>query len=141
MYYNMSGAKRTILAIVSLIAGCLVYLLFRQDILAVYWIGNPKWIEPVRINIGYDGNFFTYCLLYCLSDALWYFSLLILQFQFYDRTIVLCNVLLYASIALPFVLEILQYFKVINGTFDILDIVFYLTVLLIVFKIEHHEKK
>lgn len=137
----MSGAKRTTVAIVSLIAGCLVYLFFRQDILAVHWIGNPKWIEPFRINIGYDGNILTYCLLYCLSDALWFFSLLILQFQFYDRSVVLCKILLYLTIALPFVLEILQYFKIITGTFDILDIMFYLTVLLIVLKIEHHEKK
>lgn len=137
----MSGAKRTIVAIVSLIAGSLVYLFFRQDILAVHWIGNPKWIEPFRINIGYDENILTYCLLYCLSDALWFFSLLILQFQFYDRSVVLCKILLYLTIALPFVLEILQYFKIITGTFDILDIMFYLTVLLIVLKIEHHEKK
>ena len=136
----MSCAKRIILAIVSLVLGCLIYLLFRQDILAIYWFGNPKLIEPLRINIGYDGGLLTYCLLYCLSDALWYFALLVLQFLFYDKNIVLSKVLLYITIALPFILEALQYFHIICGTFDILDILFYLTTLLIVLKIEHHEK-
>lgn len=137
----MSCAKQIVLAIVSLVMGCLIYILFRQDILAIHWIGNPKWIEPFRINIGYDGNLLTYILLYCLSDALWFFSLLILQFQFFDESIILCNVLLYSTIALPFILEALQYFKIIGGTFDILDVVSYLIVLLIVLKIESHEKK
>ena len=137
----MSNTKSIVLAFSSLMIGCLIYLLFRQDILAVHWIGNPKWIEPFRINIGYDGNLLTYILLYCLSDALWFFSLLILQFQFFDKSIIICNILLYSTIALPFILEVLQYFKIISGTFDILDVVSYLTVLLIVLKIEKHEKK
>lgn len=138
---NMSCAKRMILAIVSLVIGCLIYLLFRQDILAMYWFGNPKWIESLRINIEYDGNLLTYCLLYCLSDALWYFSLLLLQFLFYDKNIILCRVLLILTIAMPFILEALQYFHIICGTFDILDVLFYSTTLLIVLKIEKHEKK
>ena len=137
----MSCAKQIVLAIVSLVMGCLIYLLFRQDILAMHWIGNPQWIEPFRINIRYDGNLLTYVLLYCLSDALWFFSLLILQFQIFDKSIILCNTLLYSTIALPFILEALQYFKIIGGTFDILDIASYLIVLLIVLKIESHEKK
>lgn len=133
--------KTIVLAIVSLIMGCLIYLLFRQDIVAIHWIGNPKWIKPFRINIGYDGNLLTYILLYCLPDALWFFSLLILQFQFFDKNIVLCNILLYLTITLPFVLELLQYFKIIGGTFDILDVAAYLTSLIVVLTIEHYEKK
>lgn len=137
----MLSTKKIIIAIVSLILGCLVYLLFRQDIVAIYWIGNPEWIKSFGINITTENNSFTYCLLYCLPDALWFFSLLVLQFQFHDNSIILSNILLYSTIALPFVLETLQYCNIIDGTFDILDIVFYLITLVIVLKIEYHEKK
>lgn len=137
----MSKSASILLALSSLLAGSLVYFLFRQDILAVHWIGNPKWISSCRINIGGGDNLLTYCLLYCLSDALWYFSLLVLQFQFHDKSIILSKILLFLTIAMPFVLEALQYFDIIGGTFDILDILFYLVTLLIVLKIEHHEKE
>lgn len=137
----MSNAKSIFLATSSLAAGCLIYLLIRQDIIAIHWIGKPQWMELFRISIGYNGDLLTYCLLYCVSDALWYFSLLILQFQFYDKEFILCRILLYSTIVLPFALEILQYFKIIGGTFDILDILFYLITLLIVLKINNYEKK
>lgn len=137
----MSNAKSIFLAISSLTAGCLIYLLIRQDIIAFHWIGKPQWMESFRINIGYNGDLLTYCLLYCVSDALWYFSLLILQFQFYNKEFILCRILLYSTIVMPFTLEILQYFKLTSGTFDIFDIIFYLIALLIVLKIYNNEKK
>ena len=138
----MSNAKSIFLAISSLVAGSLIYLLFRQDIIAFYWIGKPQWLESFRITICNKGNnFLTYCLLYCVSDALWFFSLLILQFQFYDKNIIFCKILLYLTIALPFLLEILQYFKIIGGTFDILDILFYFIALLLVLIIKKNEKR
>ena len=138
---TMSNTKSIVLAFSSLMVGCIIYLLFRQDILAVHWIGNPKWIEPFRINIGYDGNLLTYILLYCLPDALWFFSFLLFEFILYDKSIILCRILLYSTIAIPFLLETLQYCKIIGGTFDILDVISYLTALLIVLIIEKYEKK
>lgn len=132
----MSNVKCIVLASLSLLTGCLIYLFFRQGVVAVNWIGNPEWLKSLDAGVKYDGNVPTYLLLYCLPDALWYFSMLILQFQFYDKSVLFCKILLCLTIALPFVIEIMQFFKMIRGTFDKFDIVFYLITLLITLKVK-----
>lgn len=54
-----------------------------------------------------------------LSDALWAFSL-VFYVSTQDSTLIRI-----AGLSIPLIMELLQYFKVIAGDFDILDIVVY----------------
>lgn len=70
-------------------------------------------------------NPFNYFLVYCLPDALWYMSLLLLQTYFLVGKGLLNRLLIIIAIILPFLLEIFQYFEIISGTFDWYDILTY----------------
>ncbi len=126
-------SKKYLLIIILLItAGSLIYMTCRQDILFFSILGNPKFLELIRINIHYQkGDILLYFLLFCLPDILWYTALLLSQKQFYNTDSIFSKILLYITALLPFILEFMQYFGVIAGTFDIIDIIFYLLILLI----------
>ena len=122
-------------AVISLFLGLLIYIFFRENIVGVTIFGG-EWINMVKINLYYyDDNIFVYCFLYCLSDALWYYSLLMLQLYF-SRCFSMSRIFLGLSIILPFILEIMQYFDLFVGTFDFFDIIFYLLIFFIVWKKE-----
>ena len=134
--------KNTFWAILLLLIGGGIYATCRQDIIFLAPFRETKFLEFLKIDICYHkGNVFTYFLLFCLPDSLWYFALLLLQMQFYNANVLTSKILLIISVLLPFVLEFLQYFKVIKGTFDILDICFYLLILIIfviIWKLKKH---
>ena len=133
--------KQTIIAIILFFVGALIYAVFRQDIIFIQWFGNAKLLELIKIDFYYKkGNVFAYFLLFCLADMLWYIALLLLQKQFYNSENIFSKIVLIISILLPFALEILQYFKVIQGTFDIIDILLYLFILIIFFVIWKRKK-
>ena len=121
--------KDIYVAIVLLLAGSLVYLLFRQDIIFLSWV-NRDVLHMFQVPIDNDDNLLVYLLRYCLSDGLWYASLLMSQVSF-----VQCgrmNKLWFGvAVALPFLLEALQGWHCIAGTFDLYDIITYLITLLI----------
>lgn len=87
-----------------------------------------------------DGPFFIegaflspvlYFIVYCLPDGLWYASLLLLlkALSSYDLFSFATYVL---GVASPFILEILQYARIIPGTFDLFDIITYVITLIII---------
>ena len=116
---------RVYIALLLLVSGACIYTTCRQDMFFLAPLHGTKFLELIKIDIRYqNGNIFTYFLLFCLPDVLWYIALLWLQVQFYNRSIS-NKILFYFAAALPFILEFLQYFKVIAGTFDIVDIIFY----------------
>jgi hypothetical protein len=118
-------------ALLLLIAGGGIYATCRQDVIFLAPFHGTKLLELIKIDIQYqNGNIFTYFLLFCLADVLWYIALLLLQVQFYNRSM-MNKILFYCAVALPFILEFLQYFKIISGTFDIVDIMAYLITFLI----------
>ena len=116
--------KSTYIALLLIIGGG-IYLTCRQDVIFLAPFRETKLLELMKINIRYQaGNVFIYFLLFCLADVLWYIALLLSQIQFYNRSTT--NKILFCfAAALPFILEILQYFKIIAGTFDIVDIISY----------------
>ena len=124
--------KWTYIAILLLlIAGSAIYATCRQDVIFLAPFRGTKFLEMIKIDIQYqNGNIFTYFLLFCLADVLWYIALLLSQIQFYNRSTA-NKILFYFAATLPFVLEFLQYFKVIAGTFDRMDIISYLITFLI----------
>ena len=124
--------QNTYIALILLAAGCVFYLICRQDILFFSFWGKPKFLELIRYDIHYqEGNIVLYFLLFCLPDMVWYMALLLFQKQFYNAGSAFSKMLFCLSALLPFVLEFMQYLGVLSGTFDIADICFYLLTLLI----------
>ena len=120
------------IAVLLLTIGSGIYLTCRQNVIFLAPLQGTKFLEFLKVDIQYEKvNVFIYFLLFCLPDSLWYAALLLLQRQFYNRNVAISEVLCYLAISLPFILEFLQYFKVITGTFDILDVSFYLLTFLI----------
>lgn len=125
---NKIRITSTILGLVFITCGCAIYLLFRSKSLNIYhWctsLGLSNMIDALRLKV-YDWNisdFVRYSLpdgLYCAAyilfiDAIWY----------NDHRLVK-----YIIISLvPFVTicsEIMQYFGLVKGTFDIYDLICY----------------
>jgi len=117
------------IALLLLVIGGSIYVTCRQDVIFLAPFQETRFLEFMKIDIYYQkGNLFTYFLLFCLPDILWYIALLLVQAPFYNRGTV-NKILFYFAALLPFIFEFLQYFKVLLGTFDIADIIFYLLTL------------
>lgn len=108
-------------SIALLIIGAGVYFIFRTPIRIFEMLG----ITQYQIVVLETQNPFNYFLVYCLPDALWYMSLLLLQTYFLVGKRLLNRLLIIIAIILPFLLEIFQYFEIISGTFDWYDILTY----------------
>ena len=124
-----------------IIAGAAIYLTSRSDIIFLDWIPQP--IVKILRHYSFDdtsalGRF----AIYSLPDGLWYGSLLIYQSSFVYRSKASKSIFRF-SIALPFILEILQIHEIVPGTFDPLDLLAYLITLTIFmfFTIRHHGEK
>jgi hypothetical protein len=113
-----------------LIIGTVIYCTCRQNVIFLAIFRGSTLLEAIKIDVQYTGNPFIYFLLFCLPDALWYFALLLLQNNFYDGSAI-SKIIFCFAIILPFILEILQYFDVIYGTFDFIDLIIYLITFLI----------
>ena len=123
--------KSTYTATLLLFVGGCIYATCRQDVIFLVPLHKTIFLELIKFDIQYqNGNIFTYFLLFCLADVLWYVSLLLFQVQFYNRSAI-NKTLFYFATAIPFILEFLQYQKIIAGTFDIVDIISYLITVLI----------
>jgi hypothetical protein len=123
--------KCTYIALLLLFIGACIYVTCRQDVIFLVPFEGTKFLELVKIDIHYqNGNFLTYFLIFCLPDVLWYIALLLVQMPFYNRDTV-NKILFHFAALLPFIFEFLQYFKVLPGTFDIVDVIFYLLTLFI----------
>lgn len=115
-----------------LIAGTLIYVLFRQQVLFLTHIPSDL-LAKIKINIDYSNcTAVTYFLIFCLPDALWYAALLIFQSALLEKNIT-AKFIFIASVLLPFIYEMMQKASLIPGTFDWMDIFTYLLTLLILF--------
>lgn len=126
LHYNMS---MIILGITFLLLGCLVYLLFRSETLNIYvWfklLGLSGFVDVMRHTvIGWPiPSFIRYCLpdgLYCaayilLIDAIWHDDERIIKY-------VILSIVPIVTIGS----EVLQYYGMVRGTFDVLDLFCYM---------------
>ena len=93
---------------------------FFQQLTGIFLISKPT----------VDGAWNYFCF-YCLPDALWYVSLLLIQ-TFFDKEKGWSNrFMIIIAYSLPFLLEIFQYFNVIAGTFDWYDMLTYCLTLIL----------
>lgn len=116
---------RILASAILLLSGVAIYALFRNEVIFLLPIKDYL-PESIFLQPGVCSNL----LVYNLPDALWFASLLLLQPNpFLDETKGV--IIAVAAIALPFALEVLQAAMLIPGTFDWLDILFYMITLLI----------
>lgn len=127
------SVRRITLSLILLIFGTSIYLFFRQDVVFLSWISKDvlDFLKNDIPKIDNSDSLLVYFMLYCLPDALWYAALLTIQIPFYKYGAV-NRFLTLVGILLPFVLEVLQYLMIIRGTFDLLDILTYLSTLIII---------
>jgi hypothetical protein len=134
-------------SILSILFGGLIYIFFREKNLLMF-----KWfyfldIEDFIFKIRKKNNFiFPDWFIYNLPDGLWLFSYVSIMLKIWKHKLNLKS--LFWIFIMPFIAffsEIFQYFNIINGTFDIFDLIFYflgtyLAILLNIKKINFNNK-
>jgi hypothetical protein len=128
---NTQIMRNVIIAGILIVAGSIVYLFFRPNIILFNKLGMTNFLSGIQIEVNVSQNFFVYFLMYCLSDVLWYAALLILASTFYVKEVLVSKILFATMVLMPFVLELLQLARLLPGTFDWYDIVFYCITLII----------
>ena len=128
---NTQILRNVIMAGILIVAGSIVYLFFRPNIILFNKLGVTNFLSGIQIEVNVSQNFFVYFLMYCLSDVLWYVALLILASTFYVKEVLVSKILFATMVLMPFVLELLQFARLLPGTFDWYDIVFYCITLII----------
>lgn len=133
---NIRIASETILGVIFLLCGCFIYLLFRSKTLYIHqWghtLGLSKVIDTLRKQVeGWNVSEFIkfslpdglYCAAYILiMDAIWH----------NDKR----KIKYYIISFVPFITissELLQYFGLVMGTFDLYDLMCYMIPLIIYF--------
>lgn len=116
-----------LLAFLLLLGGAMIYVFFRKPIIAFTTLQfNSK--ESIICN---TNNPIIYFGVFCLPDALWYLSLLLIQTFFLKEKGWLNILLVGIAISLPFLWEIGQYLCFVSGTFDWFDIITYFLTLIL----------
>ena len=110
-----------------LIVGAGVYFYYRLPIFVFQKLNIP---QEYRSQVDTQ-NPIVYFMIFCLPDALWYMSFLLIETIFLPLMSSLSKISLIIALCLPFILEFLQYFEIIKGTFDIYDILTYCLTLII----------
>ena len=115
----------------TLLLGGIVYLSFRSNTLTMFsWFDKVNLLEPIldlRLATLPFSDHLPNWFLYSLPDGLWLFSYLSILLAVWDNTISKHNIhwlLLVPTIAI--LAEIGQLFTIVPGTFDIIDLFFYL---------------
>ena len=106
-----------------MLIGCIIYGLFRD----VNLIDPEKKFFPI-IQSSYS-NLITNCL----SDGLWLYSLNATFLLIWKNNSTMLSKWIVTSLALSILLEYLQFYDIINGTFDVYDIFIYIASVLIFF--------
>lgn len=123
--------NRASISLLLLLAGALIYATCRQEVLFLMPI-SPELLAKIKIEVDYANcSPITSWIIFCLPDTLWYMALLIVQTELCSGERLLEKVLFHLSIALPFILEMLQKVGFMPGTFDWFDIFTYLLTLMI----------
>jgi len=120
--------------IISILVGITIYLLWRSSGLLVFhvlqWVGLMDALAPIRASmIDYTPCRF---VLYCLPDGLWATAYILLIDSVFKEHSIIQRIVWAGIIPLTGALsEVLQWFALLPGTFDIGDLLCYLTPMLV----------
>ena len=123
------SAVRIMIYLFPLTLGGFIYIIFRTETLIMF-----HWFKYLNISNEVDsiknmrtGYSFPNWFIYNLPDGLWIFSYTAISLEIWKNSITRQNIFWVFSIPIISVLsEFLQLFKIIPGTFDFLDVTFYL---------------
>lgn len=124
----MSATSQVILGVVFLTFGCAIYLLFRAKTLNIYqWcftLGLSSCIDYARILVqNWNIPFF---IKYSLPDGLYCAAYILIMDAIWHNDNRLIKFFIISLVPLVTITsELLQYFRLIRGTFDINDLVCY----------------
>ncbi len=113
-----------LIALISLLAGTVNYLLLRPDIILFKITG----ISVTALHI--KNNFIQHFLTNYFSDIAWCFALCCIAFALAELNYIRLSGKILVLL-LPFITEVLQYSKIINGTFDWFDVLIYSIIIIL----------
>jgi len=129
---NMKGIFFLLMALLCLLAGSSIYLLYAPSTILANLSISPSIVSNLQQKIIWlkfifpDSDFTRYHL----SDILWYQALLFIVYYIYHiKKVFHTGLIYYFSLCLPFILEFLQLPGIIPGTFDWLDLLCYFLLL------------
>ena len=123
--------KLIFLSILSILFGGIIYIAFRSSSIILFkWIDYIALIDPVEnlriVTLPYK-EYLPDWFLYSLPDGLWMFSYSCIVLVIWKRKITKYSLLWLLSLPMISILfEVLQYYDYFNGTFDIIDIIFFI---------------
>ena len=123
--------KLIFLSILSILFGGVIYIAFRSSSIILFkWIDYIVLIDLVEnlriVTLPYK-EYLPDWFLYSLPDGLWMFSYSCIVLVIWKRKITKYSLLWLLSLPMISILfEVLQYYDYFNGTFDIIDIVFFI---------------
>lgn len=110
--------------------GIFIYLFFRSKSLIIFrWIDIfeiSNKFESLRIYLSQYKSNLPVWLIYSVPDALWVYSLISAIFITWGKDFLNVKFWLVISLLIAPSLEFLQFLKLFPGTFDIIDLLFYL---------------
>ncbi len=126
--------------------GILIYLSFRcKSILMFHWLNALKFnilADSLRNYLFQYKSHLPSWLIYSLPDALWVYALISALFIVWGKDFLKLNFWLIVSLLIAPLFEFLQYFKIFPGTFDTVDLLFYLMgAILSLIIVKHNLKK
>lgn len=125
----MIQSLRIIIYFLPLILGGFIYIIFRTETLIMFhWLKYLTFSDEINIIKNFRTVYsFPSWFIYNLPDALWIFSYTGISLEIWKHSITRQNIFWIFSIPIIAVLsEFLQFFKIVPGTFDFLDVTFYL---------------
>ena len=117
--------------------GGILYVLFREETIIARLVRDLPFIELVRSVVSvYSCSY----LMYYVPDFLWAFSLgsLLIAIPGNGEKAIYCGIFAFIC---GFLWEILQYYRIVNGTFDWVDIIMYLLAGLLCILINYKERE
>ncbi|WP_412851020.1 hypothetical protein ACL0VS_08535 [Chryseobacterium sp. PMSZPI] len=142
---------RIIICFLSILLGGFIYIIFRTEKLIMFdWFEYLNLSEEINIIRNFKNVYsFPNWFIYNLPDGLWIFSYTAISLEIWKHSIIKQNIFWIFSIPIIAVLsEFFQVFKIVPGTFDFTDMIFYLLgtfsacfiSIKIIFKTKKHEK-
>lgn len=125
----MIRSLKIITLFLPVVLGGLIYIIFRTErLLMFHWFGYLKLSDEINLIKNLRNIYSFPCwFIYSLPDGLWVFSYTALSLEIWKLSITRHSFFWIFSIPVMAVLsEFLQLFKIIPGTFDLIDVMFYL---------------
>jgi len=122
----MQLKKKIFIRLFPVLFGGMIYIIFRSDQLLMFsWLRSVNEVHSVN-NFGNTLHVFHW-FKYSLPDGLWLFSYTALMLEIWKNRINKQSFFWIFSLpCMALLSEFLQLFKVIPGTFDLIDLIFYI---------------